>query len=312
MSNPVPKAMMGIESFNSLEQLKGTKGATAEAEKARLKKATKEFEAFFTHHMLKTMRKTIPESSTGSEGGFGVGAGKDMFTDLFDMELARKMSGGNENSISDILYRSMEPLLMAQFGEYGEDIEMKPLHTPQSPMNLDNSTPVKLQRNREMMPFPDMSASGQSHKMKQATGSLSNVLSLYSDHIHAAARETGLDPALIASVIKAESNGDPRAVSKAGAKGLMQLVDSTAKDMGVKQVFDPGQNIRAGSRFLKKMVDRFDDTKLALAAYNAGPAKVDRYGGVPPYRETEQYIEKVMTAFQSMRGESAPAKAKVR
>ena len=148
--------------------------------------------------------------------------------------------------------------------------------------------------------------------MKQTDGPLNSVMNLYGDHIRAAARETGLDPALIASVIKAESNGDPKAISTAGAKGLMQLVDSTAQDMGVKEVFDPWQNIRGGSRFLRKMVDRFEDTKLALAAYNAGPGKVERYGGIPPYSETEQYVDRVMSTFQLTRGPSATAKAKVR
>jgi len=99
---------------------------------------------------------------------------------------------------------------------------------------------------------------------------------------------------LVASVIKAESNGDPKAVSTAGAKGLMQLIDSTASDMGVRDVFDPHENIEGGVKYLRKMINQFGDIKKALAAYNAGPEAVKRYEGVPPYRETKNYVEKVL------------------
>ena len=99
---------------------------------------------------------------------------------------------------------------------------------------------------------------------------------------------------LVSAVIKAESNGDPKAVSTAGAKGLMQLIDSTASDMGVRNVFDPRENIEGGVKYLRKMINRFGDIKKALAAYNAGPEAVKRYEGIPPYRETKNYVEKVL------------------
>ena len=129
-------------------------------------------------------------------------------------------------------------------------------------------------------------------------GQYDPILSRFGKIIDEAAGETRLDSALIASVIRAESAGDPKAVSKAGAKGLMPLIDTTAADLGVTDVYDPTENIRAGSRYLRRMLDRFGDLKLALAAYNAGPGNVDKYGGIPPFKETQAYVDRVMTHAQ--------------
>jgi soluble lytic murein transglycosylase-like protein len=118
--------------------------------------------------------------------------------------------------------------------------------------------------------------------------------SKYGPIIEQAAAKYRLNPSLIAAVIKAESNGDARAVSTAGAKGLMQLIDTTAADMGVRDVFNPQENIEGGAKYLRKLLDRFGDIKTALAAYNAGPETVQRYGGIPPYPETIKYVRSVL------------------
>ncbi len=107
-----------------------------------------------------------------------------------------------------------------------------------------------------------------------------------------------IDADLLASVVKAESNGNTLAVSRAGARGLMQLMPSTASTLGVQNSFAPDQNITGGTTYLDQLLVRYhDDLALAIAAYNAGPAAVDRYHGIPPYRETRAYVARVIREF---------------
>lgn len=107
-----------------------------------------------------------------------------------------------------------------------------------------------------------------------------------------------LDVDLLASVVKAESNGNPRATSRAGAKGLMQLMPATATELGVQDSFQPKDNVQGGSAYLDELLTRYhDNLALALAAYNAGPGAVDRYHGIPPYRETRLYVARVIHEF---------------
>lgn len=117
-------------------------------------------------------------------------------------------------------------------------------------------------------------------------------------------RETGmrhgLDPDLLHSVIAAESGGNPAAVSPKGARGLMQLMPGTARQLNVSDAFDPAQNVDAGTRYLRELLARYGDNRLdlALAAYNAGPQKVDAYGSkIPPYPETVNYVRRIITDF---------------
>ncbi len=116
----------------------------------------------------------------------------------------------------------------------------------------------------------------------------------YAELIRAAAQKHGMDQELIASVIAVESNFNPRAVSPRLARGLMQLLPETAARLAVADVFDPAQNIDAGTRYLKELLARYNqDLALALAAYNAGPDKVEQYRGVPPFFETRNYVQRV-------------------
>jgi len=116
----------------------------------------------------------------------------------------------------------------------------------------------------------------------------------YLDIIRRHATSYQLEEALVKAVIKVESNYQPRIVSRKGAQGLMQLIPETAKDLKVSNPFDPYENIRGGSEYLRMMLDLFDnDVELALAAYNSGPGTVKRYGGIPPYDETQNYVKKV-------------------
>jgi soluble lytic murein transglycosylase len=115
-------------------------------------------------------------------------------------------------------------------------------------------------------------------------------------------------PPLIEAVIKAESEYDPMAVSKKGARGLMQLMPATAEQLGVSNVHDPRENLRGGVRYLRKLLDQFQgDVELAVAAYNAGPGAITKYRGLPPYPETVDYVKKVRKYYDQFQERASSA-----
>ena len=148
----------------------------------------------------------------------------------------------------------------------------------------------------ELVPDPQPQPAAGSTKAPSADAKLSPA-ELH-EVLSQAGRTHNLDVDLLASVVKAESGGNSRAVSRAGARGLMQLMPSTANDMGVQDSFRPDENVRGGSTYLDALLTRYhENLAMALAAYNAGPAAVDRYHGVPPYHETQVYVARVIHEF---------------
>lgn len=140
------------------------------------------------------------------------------------------------------------------------------------------------------LPYMNQTLSPILNQVKEATSSSS-----FDELIEQTAAKFNVDVDLVKRVIQVESNFNPNAVSHAGAAGLMQLMPATAESLGVRNVFDPKENIEGGVKYLKDMLNRYDgNVQLALAAYNAGPGNVDRYNGIPPFEETQNYVRKIM------------------
>lgn len=176
-------------------------------------------------------------------------------------------------------------------------------------------TPAGKKADRIQRDKPE-TASGQNRSSRNNSGTSSRA-SEYHAIIHEKASLYDLDPSLIKAVITTESNWNKMAVSRKGAMGLMQLMPATAMDMNVRDPYDPEENIEGGTKYLRYLLERFNgDLTLALAAYNAGPKTVEKFGYVPPITETKQYVSKVLslyngqTVFPSLSSESVKIKKK--
>ncbi len=144
-------------------------------------------------------------------------------------------------------------------------------------------------------PFNAQLASAMGPSSATATAGTAGGGTPYAAEISAAATRNGVDPNVLSGLIRAESNFDPNATSPAGAQGLTQLMPGTAAGLGVTNPLDPAQSIDGGARYLRQQLDHFGgDVTKALAAYNAGPGAVERFGGVPPYEETQSYVRRVL------------------
>ncbi|MEW5923050.1 MAG: transglycosylase SLT domain-containing protein [Candidatus Zixiibacteriota bacterium] len=256
-----------------------------EMEKKRLFKVAKDMESLFLYQVLKAMRDAIPKGDEEDQFGLSGGFGEDVYTQMFDQELAAKMAGVSDRSIAATIYRSLEKSVERQF-EKTEDSQTTKAAVISQPKY------IKVKQ--------EDSAAEQPVKVKSVDRTEKKAIKTdYDPIINKVSQKYKLNPDLIKSVVMTESGGDATAVSPAGAKGLMQLTDTTAADMGVRDVFDPTDNIEGGTKYLRKLIDRFGDIEKALAAYNAGPARVEKYGGIPPYTETQQYVKTVIDTLGS-------------
>ena len=139
-------------------------------------------------------------------------------------------------------------------------------------------------------------------KEKTAVSAKFSTTDKYDQYISDASREFGVDSRLLKAMIKAESDFDPRAISKKGAMGLMQIMPENFEMLNLRNPFDPWENIKAGARYFKALHERFNGKlALSLAAYNAGPTAVDRYKTIPPFQETEEYVRRVLSYYRAFK-----------
>ncbi len=296
--------------------------------KARLQRAVKEFESVMVGYMLKSMRSSVPK-----EEMFGESLGGDMMEGMFDGELARYVSRGSDLGLGEMLYKEItgEELPTVRPPSTGANKPAAPtirrspvtVHPPSSgstgtpvvtPLTAAVAATKKAVADTTNAPGPAPATIGpvpaavpvrSEQKPETVAPAIGNVtappdtirrrLDALDPIIRSAADTTGVNASLLKAVIATESGGRTEARSTRNAKGLMQLIDSTASAMGVRNVWDPLQNVQGGAKYLGQMMDRFGgNIEHALASYNAGPGAVEKHKGVPPYRETQQYVGKVL------------------
>lgn len=264
-----------------------------------LAKSAREFEAVFMNSLLKAMRKTVPENKLFNSGG-----ATKFYRQMHDAEIAKTLTTGHAGmGIADMIVNQFASHVDAEAAaRAGKDIP-DPIAAPTP---LGPPAPQALSRYQSMSRIgSEVATRARMRGLAAAQGSgVADTLARFEDEIHGAAADSGLDPALILAVVMEESGGDPQARSHKGATGLMQLMPTTAAEVGVQDPTSPTQNLRGGAGYLARMLRRYDGRlDLALAAYNAGPGNVDKAGGqVPPFRETRQYVDRVLTRYQGLRG----------
>jgi soluble lytic murein transglycosylase-like protein len=274
---------MNIESASITKNSDAIKSARAKnlstEEKDKLKKAAFDFQALLINQMLQSMR----QNELKDEDETGLGYGEDTMTGLFDMQLSASLSKNSQFGLAEMIYKNLT-------GEaISSDVTTNQKQTLDFPKNNTSKTTESISKINKS-------------NLSNYSVNVFDVINKYDSIIKTSATEQNVDPVLIKAIIAAESNGNPNAISKAQAKGLMQLIDGTAKSMGVKNVFNPSDNISGGTKYFGSLMEKYDgNTKLALAAYNAGPGAVDKYSGIPPYKETQNYVNKVLNYYTIMK-----------
>ncbi len=233
-----------------------------------LDKVARGFESIFLNMMFKEMKSAQLEDD--GDGGFG----SDVLMDYSNMLLTEQISNnGLGIGIAEKVYEQLSG---------GEKIQ------PKTVINQLGIINESINKTKPSLPIADINVNN------NFIDRVNNRLKNYSNIISEAADKYNIPENLIKAVITTESAARNEANSPVGAKGLMQLMDGTAKGLGVSNSFDPRQNIMGGANYLSQMLTKFDgDMNLALAAYNAGPGNVEKYNGIPPFKETINYVQKV-------------------
>jgi len=223
----------------------------------KLKEACRQFEALFISRLLNEMEKTVPKDPIVKDN-----AENSIYRFFYINALSNKISEDSPFSIATTLFNSLK-----EYFDYRTHL----------PKNLEKK-PIKLPVEKKFKTLPKGDA-----RMK-----------IIEKAIDDASKRFHVSKKLLYGIIKAESSFNPYAVSKAGAVGLMQLMPQTAIELGVRDLFNIRENIMGGAKYIAKLIKEFKDYRKALAAYNAGPSNVKKYNGVPPFKETRDYVKKVL------------------
>jgi Rod binding domain-containing protein len=287
--------IQGVDSIISRFAAKPADGSACPskrtADTAKTRKACQEFESILLYRMLSTMRKAFQDEDK-DESGFG----GDIFKSMMDEQLSLALARSGGIGLASMLEKALGMESEATPPRPGKEVSISAIRT------LEHDATHRGQAGRESVPSPEGHQGAGSRETGARNAGWGGLLEIHDSTIRAASQVFGVSADLIRAVIIQESGGDPKAVSHKGAKGLMQLTDPTARELGVTDPFDPVQNIFGGTRFLAKLLKTFKgNLKLALASYNAGPAAVEKYGGVPPYRETQDYVDGVIGRLEALR-----------
>ena len=260
---------------------------------AGLKQVAKQFESLFYGQLLASLRSSVPDNPF-----WGQGSGTKIYQQMHDEQMADRLADAGGLGIADLIIRQLGSSVSGGDGDAPARI---PTQGPPLPPSLAPQAGVGAYRRQGEAGERIAAMVRLRRQAEDLGGAVADTLGRYQGEIGAAAERTNLHPGLVLAVVMAESGGDPDALSPKGARGLMQLMPETAREVGVADAADPQQNLHGGSRYLARMLQRFDgDLDHALAAYNAGPGAVERAGGVPEYPETQRYVAKVKDLAQRL------------
>lgn len=282
-------------------------------QRARLRVVAQEFESLLMNTLMRSMRETVPQSDLiDNEGEIR------FYNQMFDDALAQQTAAGPSGlGIAEMIERQYAPFLAGgeDGGEEGGAAGGVPALAAPVPTATAEQGAAAYRRAAIQPVIREALAAAERpddlrERVASVGGAVADTLDRYETEIRRASDETGVEPELLLAVIARESGGRAEAVSGKGARGLMQLMPATAREVGVEDIHDPAQNIAGGARYLSRLRERFGDSlDLVLAGYNAGPGTVSRAGDrVPDYPETVNYVNEVTSLYDRLAGrESARA-----